>query len=442
MDKLPVLVVLWCLGSTVRAQDLPRVPLLPAATSEVVAPAPVAAAAARAGSDVSVRDRSGNELMVESTLPDGERVIRREWIMLVTREERVRLNGEAGALMGFLSSELPFALIQGQLLTFRVPSDFDNDLAIQSLLPPDLRDQIDRNHLYAPRAFRTAQLPLWLRSLGAPRKSAAPLLPMPWSPVCDGSLRIGMVDTQVDLRHPAFTRIARAGNRVMSRSFLEGDLPQADRHGTAVASLWLGELDGPTRDTSLRPLLPNAVLHNATIFHVNDLLQEGASAARVLAALDWLAGQEGLRVVNMSLAGPPNRLLEQTIELLHDRSVHIVAAVGNEGPHGPPRYPAAYDKVLAVAAVDRAGEIFRWSNQGEHVDYSAFGVNVPSAADEPPLAPQSGTSLAAPVVTAFLACVLHRGVEFDEALRRLDGLALDRGEPGPDPVHGRGLLHP
>src|SRR5690606_24449468 len=132
--------------------------------------------------------------------------------------------------------------------------------------------------------------------------------------------------------------------------------------------------------------------------------EEGAPVSRVLAGLDWLAQQDGVRAINMSLAGPPNRVLAPAVTALAPRELLLVAAVGNDGPFGPERYPAAYPDAVGVAATRNNGEIYRWSNQGEHVDFAALGAGIFSAGAEHDFVEQSGTSLAAPVVTAFLAC--------------------------------------
>jgi subtilisin family serine protease len=120
----------------------------------------------------------------------------------------------------------------------------------------------------------------------------------------------------------------------------------------------------------------------------------------------------------------------------------IVAAAGNEGPYGPARYPAAYAEAIGVTAVARDSVVFRFANQGEHIDYAALGVDVPTALQDGSVGPGSGTSLAAPVVSAFIACAMARDDDPLHALAALDSKARDLGAPGADPVYGRGLLHP
>lgn len=463
---LPAL-LLWLAGcATQTAQPPAPVPVLTQPGTEVLptGPQPVAvsrpaqlslppadvpvlaqggATAAAAEQRRPVLDRNGNEVLSETTRPDGARMISFEWIMLVTPEQRAVLDGEASALMGFLRARRPFGLNNGELLLFSVPPDLDAGDAILNLVPPALRGQIDRNHLYSPRGADADAEPLPRRLLDAlsGRKAALPLR-LPLRAVCEAPLSVGMVDARVDLQHAVFAGLHEPDRRVISASFVEAGLEQPAAHGTAVAALWLGRHRGSGAAGALQPLLPGATLYSASVFHAGPQQQDGASAMRVLEALDWLSQQDDLRVINMSLAGPPNRLLEQTITTLSARDIHVVAAVGNEGPHGAPRYPAAYDEVVAVAATDRDGGIFRWSNQGSHVDYSAIGVDLPTAAADQPVAPQSGTSLAAPVVAAFLACALDAEGSLPAALQSLDVRVIDLGEPGSDPVYGKGLLHP
>ena len=144
-------------------------------------------------------------------------------------------------------------------------------------------------------------------------------------------------------------------------------------------------------------------------------------------------------MINISLTGPDNRLLKTAIERLDERGIGLVAAVGNEGPAAPPLYPAAYGPVIGVTAVNASGELYRWANQGEQVLFAAPGVAVPVAKPEGGMALDSGTSLAAPVVTSALACELNR-VDLSGAIQALKSNARDLGEPGRDTRFGHGLL--
>ena len=117
----------------------------------------------------------------------------------------------------------------------------------------------------------------------------------------------------------------------------------------------------------------------------------------------------------------------------------IVAAVGNAGPAAPPLFPAAYDGVAAVTAVDGEHQVYRRANRGDHVDFSAPGVDVLAATPGGGYATVSGTSFAAPFVTALIAtreATQLSGVDVEIELQRE---AMDLGREGFDPVYGYGL---
>lgn len=107
-------------------------------------------------------------------------------------------------------------------------------------------------------------------------------------------------------------------------------------------------------------------------------------------------------LVNLSLSGPPNPLLERGVARLEELGLVVVAAAGNEGREEK-RYPAAYPSVIGVGAVDREGKLFATSNRGAWVEIYAPGVEVLSTVPGSAFAFGSGTSLAAAHVTGSLA---------------------------------------
>jgi len=72
-----------------------------------------------------------------------------------------------------------------------------------------------------------------------------------------------------------------------------------------------------------------------------------------------------VRVVNMSLSGPPNEVLKRAIASAQAKGMVIVAAAGNNGAGAGPSYPAAYPGVIAVTAVDRNLDVYRRATQGD-----------------------------------------------------------------------------
>lgn len=243
-----------------------------------------------------------------------------------------------------------------------------------------------------------------------------------WPPegaACRTTPRIGLIDTPVEPGHAALL-----GSRIDTLSLLPAGLRAADAdHGTAVASVLVGQRATPA-------LLPRARLLAVSVF----FQREGrvyTTAELLIRALDHLVLAR-VDVINLSLGGPPNRLLEQVVRRARQLGTPLVAAAGNGGPQAPPSYPAAYEAVIAVLAVDLSGQPDARAPQGEHLDYAAPGVDIPVARLGAGVVYRSGSSYAAPFVTALMAAGLS-----EEQLR---SAARDLGTPGHDGVYGWGLV--
>jgi hypothetical protein len=115
-----------------------------------------------------------------------------------------------------------------------------------------------------------------------------------------------------------------------------------------------------------------------------------------------LAWEEKAQILNLSLVGPANPLLERAMDRLDQLGVLLVAAVGNEATDEP-RYPAAYPSVIGVGAVDRSGKPYARGNRGASVELLAPGVEIVSTVPGDAFSFGDGTSLAAAHVTATLA---------------------------------------
>lgn len=123
------------------------------------------------------------------------------------------------------------------------------------------------------------------------------------------------------------------------------------QHGTAVAGLLIG-----ASDSRVPGLLPGAELIAVDAFQRFGKSADIASIYDLVRALDLLV-QRDVKVVNMSLTGPANAVLETSVKTAADRGMILVAAAGNDGPNAKPVYPAAYDDVIAVTAVTRGATL-------------------------------------------------------------------------------------
>jgi subtilisin family serine protease len=249
---------------------------------------------------------------------------------------------------------------------------------------------------------------------------------------CGSLPTIGLIDTAINPDHPSL-----GDARLEVIRITDDALPQSGRqHGTAVAALLVG-----AAGSRAPGLLPSSKVVAVDAFRRLGGSADVASTFDLVRALDALAGRN-VRVINLSLAGPDNALLKTTVDAMIERRVILVAAVGNAGPRAKPLYPAGYDGVIAVTAVDKGRNAYRRANQGAHVDIAAPGVNVWTAASISGARPKSGTSFAAPFVSAAAAVLLAERPDLTPAqmAEALFGLAQDIGSPGKDQVFGWGLL--
>lgn len=216
--------------------------------------------------------------------------------------------------------------------------------------------------------------------------------------------RIGLIDSGVD-----------ASVRVVAQRGFATDAPVAGAHGTAIAGL-------------LSSAAPGARIYAADIY--GGAPTGGASSA-LARALGWLAS-ENVGVINVSLVGPRNRVVEAVVARMVARGYLIVAAVGNDGPAAAPLFPASYDGVVGVTGVDDRDRVLIEAGRGAQVDFAAIGVQ----------GRLRGTSYAAPIVAAQLAARLPSpGVAAaGNAMTRLRNDARDLGARGRDDIYGYGLI--
>ena len=208
---------------------------------------------------------------------------------------------------------------------------------------------------------------------------------------------IGMVDGGV-ASHPSL-----AGKSIEQNGFAGS--PQPTGHGTAVASLLVGS-QGPFRGAAV-----GARLYVADVYGGN---RAAGSATSIVRALGWLSAKHP-QVINISLVGPPNRLVQRVIQIVQSRGIEVVAAVGNDGPAAPPQYPASYPGVIAVTAVDAGGRALPEAGKPTHLDFAAPGADMAAALPGNGYTRVRGTSFAAPLAAARLLAAGSPGALAAEA---------------------------
>ncbi len=305
--------------------------------------------------------------------------------------------------------------LDARIVVLQVPPRTSIRRALQQLRALDPGASYDFNHLY----FDSGGLPR-VTSVVQHAADQTPALPASVVPA-----RVGLIDGGVDVQHPVFhdSTIHQHG---CGGSSVPGD------HGTAVASLLIG------RAARFSGAAPGGELFAADVYCGRPA---GGALDAVADAFAWLV-REHVPVINVSLVGPPNALLEAVVLRVTARGHLIVAAVGNDGPAAPPLYPAAYHDVIGVTAVDAHRKVLIEAERGPQVKFAAPGADMAAACGGRKFSAVRGTSFASPIVAGLLALDLPAPdpAGAQRAVAALIGRAVDLGARGPDKVYGNGLV--
>ncbi len=333
-----------------------------------------------------------------------------------------RLEAERFAIV----AQRRFGLQPSLIVRVRVPQGVPMDQAIARARALAPGAAVDRNHLY--NNIYVAQI----GSDATKRAFPDPLGAVAWpaAAACAVTADLGMVDTGIDRNHPGLKdkQIARETVRVPDLK------PSSTEHGTAIAALLLG-------DGRFAGLVPDARLVAVDAFHRRENWDQ-ADAFDLVSAIDLLV-ERRVAAINLSLAGKPNELLDRAGKAALAKDVSIVAAAGNDGPAAPPLYPAAYGWAIAVTAIDERRAAYNRANRGPHLDFAAPGVRLVIDDSGGRKRLLSGTSFAAPFVSAAIARLrgANPGLGRADLVDGLTRRVVDLGASGRDTVFGWGLLN-
>ncbi|MDH3687106.1 MAG: S8 family serine peptidase [Myxococcales bacterium] len=209
--------------------------------------------------------------------------------------------------------------------------------------------------------------------------------------------RVALLDSAPDPAHPELE-----GIRLESLGDVAAPTPAA--HGTLMAGVISAR---ENNGFGIAGVAPGADLLAIPVCRPEASLADSCGLYSLLRGIDRAFEVEA-HVVNLSLVGPANELLERAVDRLDGLGVVVVAAAGNEGTSDP-RYPAAYPSVVGVGAVDANRAAFARGNSGPSVELTAPGVAVLSTVPGASFAFGDGTSLAAAHVSGVLALLVASG---------------------------------
>ena len=258
------------------------------------------------------------------------------------------------------------------------------DLTEASVVPPDRPRGGKRGGTGSARGANQRHEQLyWLEQLHA--VSARELLPT------SKPVRVAIVAGRPREQHPALVNVAITSVATDGRA--AANVP--DDYTTALAALIAGSGD------AFEGVAPGAELLTISVLDENYT----SNFATIASAIDR-AVLGGARVLCLSLGSEEeSQIVTDAITDAVEAGLIVVAAAGNESSDTK-LYPAALESVIAVGAVDGAGEPTPWTNHGDWVDLMAPGdLLLPSGADG--YAPSMGTSWACAIVSGVAALLLQ-----------------------------------
>ncbi|RFB17473.1 hypothetical protein DZB84_10450 [Bacillus sp. HNG] len=209
-------------------------------------------------------------------------------------------------------------------------------------------------------------------------------------------------------------------------------------HGTHVA----GIIGAKNNNLGTVGVAPDASLYAVKVLDNNG---EGY-VSDIVAGIDWSI-QNKIDIINMSLSTIEHSfLLKTAVDTAYKNGILVVAAAGNNGtPDGSSdtvEYPARYQSVIAVSAVDSSFQRGSFSASGLNVEVTAPGVGITSTYLKNDYARLNGTSMATPYVTGILALMKNAYPTLSQTSLReqLHQSAIDLGTPGKDSFYGYGLV--
>lgn len=217
------------------------------------------------------------------------------------------------------------------------------------------------------------------------------------------SVKVGVIDTGITQKENIFDegRITEGKNYVSE----SGDIENKVGHGTRVASLIIGTLDGeivsPFKESQIVPLVyyskyPSGVVMNGGIEAIFSAIYD---------AIDVY----GCKVINISSGVPRgDDELKKAIDYAEEKGVLIVSACGNDGESVC--YPVAYDTVIGVGSHNDKAEPSDFSCSGQGIDLLFTGENIKTVSiknsEDYELA--EGTSYSAALITSHAAAAFEK----------------------------------
>jgi len=248
-----------------------------------------------------------------------------------------------------------------------------------------------------------------------------------------GNTKVCVIDTGYRLGHVDLPNTGVTGFSFSGHGSWNTD---GNGHGTHVAGTMVALSNGQ----GVVGTLPSgqAGVHIVKIFNDSG---NWTNASNLIQGIESCRAA-GAKVVNMSLGGSGSSSAEATaMTNFYNGGMLLIAAAGNGG-NTSFSYPASYDAVVSVAAVDSSRNLASFSQRNSQVELAGPGVGVNSTWNNGGYNSISGTSMASPHVAGVAALVWsnHPTCTASQIRSALNATAQDRGTTGRDTSFGFGIV--
>ncbi len=254
---------------------------------------------------------------------------------------------------------------------------------------------------------------------------------------------VAVLDTGIDTDHPWFENRIKEGGRSYYSNSPVSSYEDDNGHGTHVA--------GTIVDMTLK---------NVKILPIKVLGSDGyGSSVNIRYALEYVINQknagQNIVAINMSfgsesaVGGSEQKAYKTILDNAYQKGILCVAAAGNDHKDASAQSPANVPIVITVSAVklNSNNQVYEfdsaYSNYGAYVDFCAPGTSIESARKGGGTTTMSGTSMAAPHISAIIALLYSDTKEENltptSIENKLKEFSIDLGETGWDQYYGYGL---
>lgn len=269
----------------------------------------------------------------------------------------------------------------------------------------------------------TSQIPYGVQLIGSP---------LEWNETKGKGIKVAVLDTG----KPQHKDIKIAGSYNAT-----GCADDLDHHGHSTHCCGIVGANG-----SIMGVAPEVELYAVKV-----LADDGAGSDLTIAdGIEWCI-KNNIDVISMSLGGAnPSEVAQNAVKKAYDAGIVLVAAAGNEYKNDATDtigYPAKYNEVLAVAAIDKDMNHGWFSSSGQEIDVATAGVNVYSTWLNNQYAELNGTSMACPHMSGAIAILqakakirYGRKLTPQEVFTLVQMYAEDIGMYGKDVEFGYGVF--